>query len=78
MRRLFCRTSAVLVFIGLTLFVSRADAQASPPAGAHGVTPPVEPGVVRELLRKIQEQQKRLDEEQKSLATLIRELEALP
>src|SRR5262249_12595980 len=50
-----------------TLFASRAYAQA--PAGGGDAT-----GV---LLRKIQEQQKRLDEEQKSLAALIRELEGL-
>ena len=64
MRRLFCRSSAALVLAGMTLFVSRADAQA-------------EDDHARELLRKIQEQQKRLDEEQKSLAALIRELEEL-
>src|SRR5262245_41098085 len=91
MRRLFCRASAALVFMGMTLFVSRAHAQASSPTGAQSGTRPVGDGVARELLREIQEQQKRLDEkqkklaelqksiddEQKSLTTLIRKLEGL-
>jgi hypothetical protein len=41
------------------------------------VTPQVEDSVVRELLRKIQEQQKRLDEQQESLRVLIGELQRL-
>ena len=91
MRHPICKSSAVLVFTGMTLFVSRAHAQASSPTGAQSATPRVENDVARGLLRKIQEQQKQLDEEQKklaeqqktiydeqkSLATLIRELEGL-
>jgi hypothetical protein len=51
----------------MTLFVSPAHAQPSSPTGAESVTPKIEDGVVRELLRKIQEQQKSLDEKQKSI-----------
>src|SRR5690348_17962516 len=63
----FCRSSAALVFTSMTLFVSPAHAQGSSPTGAESVVPRVEDGVVRELLRKIQEQQKSLDEHQKSI-----------
>uniref|UniRef100_Q025K4 Phosphate-selective porin O and P n=1 Tax=Solibacter usitatus (strain Ellin6076) TaxID=234267 RepID=Q025K4_SOLUE len=79
------RSSAALVFFtSTTLFVSSAHAQGSSPTGPESVGPPVENGVVRELLRKIQEQQKSLDEQQKSideqqksLAALIGELQRL-
>ena len=63
------RSSAALVFFtSMTLFVSSAHAQGSSPTGAESVGPQVEDGVVRELLRKIQEQQKSLDEQQKILS----------
>src|SRR4051794_27784776 len=72
------RSSAVLVFFtSMTLFVNSAHAQGSSPPGADSVGPQVEDGVVRELLRKIQEQQKSLDEQQKYLAGLIGELQRL-
>jgi len=67
MRHLFCRSSVALVFTFMTLFLSPAHAQGPSPTGAEGVAPQVEDGVVRELLRKIQEQQKSLDEAQKSI-----------
>ncbi len=67
MRHLSCRSSAALVFLSMTLFVSRAHAQGSSPTGAESVAPQVKDGVVRDLLRKIQEQQKSLDEQQKSI-----------
>ena len=67
MRHLFCRSSAALVFTSMTLFVSPAQAQGTSPTGAESVAPQVEDGVVRELLRKIQEEQKSLDEQQKSI-----------
>ena len=51
-------SSAALVFTAMTLLVSPAHAQGSSPTGAESVAPHVEDGVVRELLRKIQEQQK--------------------
>ncbi len=66
-RGLFCRWSAALVLTSMTLFVSRARAQESSPTGAESVAPQVADGVVRDLLRKIQEEQKSLDEQQKSL-----------
>jgi hypothetical protein len=80
MRHLFSRSSVALVFTGMMLLVSRVHAQAPPEDGDAG-----------ELLRKVQERQRRLDEEQqklaelqrtiddeqKSLATLIRELQGL-
>ena len=78
------RSSAALVFTSMMLFVSPAHAQGSSPTGAESVSPQVEDGVVRELLRKIQDQQKRLDEQQKSideqqkyLAALLEELQRL-
>jgi hypothetical protein len=61
----------------MTLFVSPAHSQESSATGAEHVTPQVENSVVRELLRKIQEQQKSLDEQQESLRVLIRELQRL-
>ena len=64
---LFWRSSAALVFMSMTLFVTPAQAQGSSPTGAESVAPQVKDGVVRELLRKIQEQQKSLDEQQKSI-----------
>ena len=67
MRHLFSRSSVALVFTSMTLFVSPAHAQVSSPTGAESVAPQVEDGVVRELLRKIQDQQKSLDEQQKSI-----------
>ncbi len=67
MRHLSCRSSIALVFTSMTLFVSPAHAQVSSPTGDESVAPQVEDGVVRELLRKIQEQQKSLDEQQKSI-----------
>ena len=83
-RHLFYRSSPALVFTSMTLFVSPAYAQELSPTGAESVAPQVKDGVVRELLRKIQEQQKRLDEQQKSideqqkyLAALIGELQRL-
>ena len=66
-RHLFCRSTAELVFMSMTLLVSPTHAQESSPTGAESVVPQAEDGVVRELLRKIQEQQKSLDEQQKSL-----------
>ena len=84
MRDLLCRSSVALVFTFMTLFVSPAHAQGTSPTGAGSVAPQVEDGVVRELLRKIQEQQESLDEHQKSideqqkyLAALIGELQRL-
>ncbi len=78
------RSSAVLVFTSLTLLVSSAHAQGSSPTAAESVEPQNEDGVVRELLRKIQEQQtslnqqqKSFDEQQKHLAALIGELQRL-
>jgi uncharacterized coiled-coil protein SlyX len=67
MRHLSCRSSIALALTSMTLFVSRAPAQVSSPTGAESVAPQVEDGVVRELLRKIQDQQKSLDEQQKSI-----------
>ena len=61
MRHLFCRSSVALVFASMTLLVSAALAQGSSTTGAESVSPQVEDGVVRELLRKIQEQQKSLE-----------------
>ena len=77
MRHLFCISSAALVFTFLTLFVSRAHAQGSPPTGAESVAPQVEDGAVREVLRKIQAQQKSLDEQQKSIDEQQKNLAAL-
>jgi uncharacterized coiled-coil protein SlyX len=67
MRHLIYRSSVALVFMSMTLLASPAHAQGSSPTGAESVAPQVEDGVVRELLRKIQEQQKSLDEQQKSI-----------
>ena len=77
MRHPFCRSSTALVFTCMNLFVSAAQAQESSPTGVERVTPRVEDGVVRELLRKIQEQQKSIDEQQNSLRVLIGELQRL-
>jgi hypothetical protein len=77
MRHLFCRSSVALVFTSMTLFVSPAHAQGTSPTGAESVAPQVEDGVVRELLRKIQEQQKSLDERQKSIDEQQKNLAAL-
>ena len=84
LRRLLCRSSAALVFTSMTLFVSPAHSQGLSPTDAESVAPKGEDGVVRELLRKIQEQQKSLDERQKSideqqkyLTALIGELQRL-
>jgi hypothetical protein len=77
MRHLFCRSSVALVFTSMTLFVSPAHAQGSSPTGAESVAPQVEDGVVRELLRKILEQQKSLDERQKSIDEQQKNLAAL-
>ena len=77
MRHLFCRSSAALVFTSMTLFVSPAQAQGPSPTGAESVAPQVEDGVVRELLRKIQEEQKSLDEQQKSIDEQQKHLKAL-
>ena len=67
MRHLSCRSSVALVFTSMTLFVTPAQAQGSSPTGAESVAPQVKDGVVRDLLRKIQEQQTSLDEQQKSI-----------
>jgi hypothetical protein len=77
MRHLFFRSSVALVFTSMTLYVSPAHAQGTSPTGAGSVAPQVEDGVVRELLRKIQEQQKSIDEQQKNLAALIGNLQRL-
>src|ERR1700722_3476857 len=77
MRHLFCRSSVALVFTSMTLFVSPAHAQGTSPTGAESVAPQVEDGVVRDLLRKIQEQQKSLDEQQKSIDEQQKNLAAL-
>src|SRR5690348_8183330 len=79
MRRkyLFCKLSAALVLTSMTLFVGHAHSQQSSATGAERATPQVENGAVRELLRKIQEQQKSLDEQQACLRALIAELQRL-
>jgi hypothetical protein len=78
------RSSAALVFTSLTFFVSSAHTQEPSPTGAESALPQVEDRVVRELLRKIQvqqksldEQQKNIDEQQKSLGALHEELQRL-
>ena len=59
-------SAAALVFTSMTLFVSPVDAQHPSPAGAESAGSHVD-DVVRELVQKIQEQQKSLDEKQKSI-----------
>ena len=75
MRRLIYRSSTALAFT--SLFVNPAHAQQSSPTGVESVAPRVEDGVVRELLRKIQEEQKSLDEQQKSIDEQQKRLQAL-
>jgi len=77
MRHLFCRSSVALVFTSMLLFVSPAHTQETSPTVAGSVAPHVEDGVVRELLRKIQEQQNSLDEQQKSIDEQQKNLAAL-
>ena len=62
---LICRSSAALVFT--SMFASPVHAQPSSATEAESVTQQVEDGIVRELVQKIQEQQKSLDEKQKSI-----------
>ncbi len=76
-RHLFRRSSAALMFTSMTLFVSPAQAQGSSPTGAESAAPQVEDGVVRELLRKIQAEQKSLDEQQKSIDEQQKHLQVL-
>ena len=77
MRHLSCRSSVALVFTSMTLFVTPAHAQGSRPIGAESVAPQVEDSVVRELLRKIQDQQKSIDEQQRSIDQQQKNLAAL-
>jgi hypothetical protein len=74
-RRLIYRSSTALAFT--SVFVNPAHAQQSSPTGVESVAPRVEDGVVRELLRRIQEEQKSLDEQQKSIDEQQKHLQAL-
>ena len=75
MRRLIYKSSAALMFT--SIFVNPARAQQSSPTGAESMARQVEDDVVRELLRKIEIEQKSLDEQQKSIDEQQKHLQLL-